>query len=215
MLRPRISWKQFKSVVRIQHMIPLISNLGYVSITYSISGQIVFNYRLSYSAVGFKLTANVSWRMRTVAVNIDFVNSALHVTQQSQLFASSLVKRFDFYRKKWILKSQVRCFGDQFAYTEMTILSRVASSSAIANNAAFVNITQSAVLTGVWSMARIYQLAIVKRYFADKCSRKQCARVKPFTVHNEVSYATDKTCQKGEVSSLMNCSQWRQGYAPG
>ena len=62
--------------------------------TYSVSRQIVFDDRLPDAAVRLEFAADVSRRVRAIAVNVDFVDSALHVAQQSQFLAGPLVSRF-------------------------------------------------------------------------------------------------------------------------
>ena len=80
-------------------------------------------------------------------------------------------------------------------FTEMAIFSRVAGAGAIANDATSVDVTQAAVFAGVGAMARIDQLAIVQRNFADQGRGKEGARVEPFTINYQISYATDETCR--------------------
>jgi|688.fasta_scaffold403871_1 hypothetical protein len=66
--------------------------------SYSILGQIVFHHCLPHSTVSLKFTANVSRWVRSISVNVNLINSALHVAKQRQFFTSPLVQSFEMIR---------------------------------------------------------------------------------------------------------------------
>ena len=161
----------------------------------------MFDDRFANTSLGFEFAADVSRRMRPVAVNVDFVDAALHVAEQSQFLARPFIQRYhwkfvvenrSFNRKIQKFRRKIECCMIFIRFTEVTVFARVSSAGTVADDASLVDHAQSAVLARVRTVARVDQLAIVQRYFAH-IGRVQVARVELLAVNDQVPDAADET----------------------